>query len=165
MTARQKCAGFRSSGSAEPVLNREKDEQDVQARGCASECMPSQTMILSMRTPPLRSREFPLTLSCCRSLLWALGASEGEKTWCTLNCDDCRVSPSSPFLPPFLSPYPLSFPTRFPFLEPPSMTNIETAIGFLKEQVCKMQTEEKMAPEKVCVAMVTYTQSCTLEVI
>lgn len=45
------------------------------------------------------------------------------------------------------------------------MTNIETAIGFLKEQVCKMQTEEKMAPEKVCVAMVTYTQSCTLEVI
>lgn len=45
------------------------------------------------------------------------------------------------------------------------MTNIETAIGFLKEQVRKMQTEEKIAPENVCVAMVTYTQSCTLEVI
>ena len=45
------------------------------------------------------------------------------------------------------------------------MTNIETAIGFLKEQVCKMQTEEKMASGNVCVAMVTYTQSCTLEVI
>ena len=29
----------------------------------------------------------------------------------------------------------LYFSVRFPFLEPPSMTNIETAISFLKEQV------------------------------
>ena len=43
------------------------------------------------------------------------------------------------------------FHVRFPFLEPPSMTNIETAIHFLKEQVSECELAVDTAISMKCI--------------